>query len=248
PNRSTSKTNALAFGIYTRLPRELRNRIYTFCVQGSYDNEVIVRRTTTAQRTTFSHLIREYCGLHAYQWIEDPVASYIDVKHVGFDVAREMLESYYWTRTLKFSHQELYLLGPFLGTDSFGLGAVPANYARRMQVLIQPFSYAVLLPEERLLEEDNCCRAIGELALAHTAMEVCLQIDLAQGSLDDADYESFLDGASHFMLQIVGVVESLKANGLRIRIKSSATWDEKDGNDMLLVSNGVDRWIAAKST
>ena len=46
-------------------------------------------------------------------------------------MARELLECYYWTRTFKFAHHELCLLKPFLETDGFGLGMIPAHYARR---------------------------------------------------------------------------------------------------------------------
>jgi hypothetical protein len=32
--------NDLAQEVYSHLPRELRNHVYAFCVEGSYDNEV----------------------------------------------------------------------------------------------------------------------------------------------------------------------------------------------------------------
>jgi hypothetical protein len=123
----------------------------------------------------------------------------MSTKGLGDDVAREMLECYYWTRTFKFSHHELCLLGPFLKTDGFGLGMIPAHYARRLQVQIQPLDFAFLLPDTRLFEEERCCKAIEALGAIQTPRtEVVLEVDLAQGSLDDADYERFSNGAASF--------------------------------------------------
>jgi hypothetical protein len=135
-----------------------------------------------------------------------------------------MLECYYWTRTFKFAHHELCLLQPFIETDAFGLGMTPAQYARRLQVQIQPLVFAFLLPDKRLFEETRFCKAIKALAVIRTARtEVVIEVDLAQGSLVDADYERFSDGAAQFMLSIERVVESLKAQGLRVSLNSTGT-------------------------
>ncbi|KAF1831173.1 hypothetical protein BDW02DRAFT_64098 [Decorospora gaudefroyi] len=219
PHNRTPQASSLASNVYSRLPRELRNRIYTFCIQGPYDNEVIVRRTAYGSTHRFAHLIREPCGQHAYQWVEDPITSYLDVKRLGHEVAREMLECYYWLRTFKFAHHELCLLGPFLKSDNFGLGMLPAQYARRLQVQIRPLDFTFLLGEQRLFEEKRCCKAIETLAAIQTARtEVAIEIDLAQGSLDEADYDRFSSNAAQFMRRMARLIEELREKGMRIRV------------------------------
>lgn len=141
----------------------------------------------------------------------------LDGETLGGDVAREMLESYYWTRTFKFAHHELCLLGPFLRTDGFGLGIIPAHYARRLQIQIRPLDFAFLLPTQRHLEEEQCCKAIKELAaLRTTRTDILIELDVAQGSLSDADYKRFSNEAAQFTLRIRSVVDGLKKQGLHI--------------------------------
>lgn len=216
----------LASEIYARLPREIRNRVYTFCVQGSYDNEVIVRRAMSS-KNPFSLLIRESAGAHSYQWVEDPIASYLDERHVGLDVAREMLESYYWTKTFKFSHHELKLLGTFLETDRFGLGMIPANYARRLQLQIQPFACGLLrAPETRDCEQQICRSAIEALAAIHTVRtEVEVEVDLAHEAMDDVEHDDPSGGTSHFLLKTVEDMNKSKHRGLHMKITFNETWD-----------------------
>jgi hypothetical protein len=193
--------------------------VYTFCVQGSYDNEVIVRRTASGNTQRFAHLIRQACGQHSYQWIEDPTATLLSTEGLGGDVARELLECYYWTRTFKFAHHELCLLKPFLETDGFGLGMVPAHYARRLHIQIQPLDFAFLLPDKRLIEEQRYYKTIEALAVITTARtEVMIEVDLAQGSLGDGDYERFSNEAAQFVLKIKSVVEALGEKGMRISL------------------------------
>ncbi|KAH7346927.1 hypothetical protein BKA66DRAFT_554678 [Pyrenochaeta sp. MPI-SDFR-AT-0127] len=219
------KNVELVSEMYLRLPRELRNRVYTFCVQGSYDNEVIVRRAM-ANKKSFSLLIREATGAHSYQWLEDPIASYLNEKQVGLDVAREMLESYYWTKTFKFSHHELRLLGTFLETDKFGLGMIPANYVRRIRLQVQPFAIALLHgPETRDVEQQRCKKAMEALAAIHTARtEVDVEVDLAHDSLDDVNYKRSSDDAIHFLLKTVQDLNRSKDRGLHMKTTFNSTW------------------------
>lgn len=204
------------------LPRELRNRIYTFCLQGVYDNEVIVRRAALGQTYRFTHLIREPCGQYSYQWIEDPITAYLGKKKYDSTFAREMLECYYWTRTFKFAHHELCLLGPFLRTDDFGLGMIPALYARRLQIEIQPLLFAFLLPDNRALEEQRCCSAIESLHSIQTPRtEIAIEVDLTQGTLSDADYEQFSDASAKLTAQIKSIVDGLKERGLRVTLRTA---------------------------
>jgi hypothetical protein len=181
-----------------------------------------VRRTVSGKTHRFAHLVRQSCGQHSYQWIEDPSIVHLNAESLGDDVAREMLECYYWTRTFKFAHHELCLLRSFIETDAFGLGMVPAHYARRLQVQIQPLVFAFLLPDKRLFEETRCCRALEALAAIKTARtEVVVEVDLAQGSLVDIDYERFSESAAQFVLKVKLVIESLKERGLRVILEST---------------------------
>lgn len=211
------------------LPRELRNRIYSFCLQGAYDNEVIVRRAAMGQTYRFTHLIREPCGQYSYQWIEDPVSACLSKKSCDSNFAREMLECYYWTRTFKFAHHELCLLEPFLQTDDFGFGMIPAVYARRLQIEIQPLLFAFLLPDNRALEEQRCCRAIEALhSIQTTRTEIAIEVDLTQGTLSDADYELFSEAAANFTSKIKSVVEGLQKRGLRVTLEATGSQLQND--------------------
>jgi hypothetical protein len=211
-----------------RLPQDLRNHIYAFCVQGSYDNEVIVRRIPRKENT-FKLLVREPFGLRSYQWVDEPIASRLNLSSVGPQVARELLESYYATRTFKFSQDGLQLLPLFLQTDAFSLGVIPANHAQHLQIHIQPFAYALLdEPASRMWEETKCLKAIEGLVTIQTArLEYHIDVELAQESLDDVDYEHLCNDVGHFLLGLVYVTEKLKEQGLCIKTTISGAWDEK---------------------
>lgn len=183
-----------------------------------------MRRSTLGSAHRFVYLTREPCGQYSYQWVEDPVTACLNVEGLGYDIAREMLECYYWTHTFKFAHHELCLLGPFLQADSFGFGMTPAHYARNLQIQIRPLDFAFLLPEKRAFEEQRYCRAIEALnAIQTTRTEVAIEIDTTQGSLSDADYERFTLGAAEFTIQIKSAVESLREKGLRVTLGPGAS-------------------------
>lgn len=218
----------MASEVYTRLPLEIRHLIYDFCIEGSYDNEVIVRHSPRS-RATFALLIRQSSGSHSYQWVEDRIHSVVRAELLGLEVAREMLESYFWTRTFKFSHRELDLLETFLNTDNTGLGRVPAEYAGRLHIHIRPFACAEpRAPEARRLEEQKCCRAIEALgAIKTTRTEVVVQFDLDRDSMDDYDYERNSEATGALLLQLVQATNNLREKGLRIETRFSGFWDEK---------------------
>ncbi|KAF2826655.1 hypothetical protein CC86DRAFT_259539, partial [Ophiobolus disseminans] len=161
----------LAANILCQLPRELRNRIHTFCVQGSYDNNVIVRRASRSE-SVFALLTRQCLCHHSYRWVEDPTQLIISAQVLGQELGREMVEAYYWTRTFKFTHRELSLLAPFLSTDRFGLGMIPACYARRIQIQFQP-GIAVVSEEKQYLQ---ALEILGAMLTART--EVIIDIEL----------------------------------------------------------------------
>ncbi|KAI8938589.1 hypothetical protein NX059_004465 [Plenodomus lindquistii] len=217
---------AIASEIYTVLPLELRNRVYTFCMQGSYDNEVIIRRSTN-NGNAFDFLVREPLGPHAYVWVEDPTTSYIGAARKTADVAREMLEAYYWTRVFKFSHRELDLLETFLRCDLFGLGTIAMIYARRLHIQLRPFAGAERSPEHDTVEQQRCHRAIVALAAIQSARtEVVVQFNLDQGFLGCADYTRFSPEDENILFQVISDLITLKERGLHIEIVFSGTWNE----------------------
>jgi hypothetical protein len=220
------KDKDFAHELYNHLPRELRNHVYTFCVEGSYDNEVIVRRSANPANL-FSLLIRERSYQQSYRWIEDPIVSTISARRLGLDAAREMVESYYWTRTFKFSDRELYLLVPFLQDDQFRVGVTPSSYARRLKLRIQPYVWAQLRsPEARKSEEERCIHAIEALdAMLTTRTEVTIDVDMAEELKDDTRCLGSIDRAQRALRKIVQVVDRLKERGLRVDIMYSRTWD-----------------------
>jgi hypothetical protein len=225
PRQPGGKT--LAQEVYSHLPRELRNHVYAFCVEGSYDNEVIVRRSTNPA-DLFSLLIREHSSHQSYRWIEDPIVSTISARRLGLHAAREMIESYYWTRTFKFSDRDLYLLVPFLQNDQFRVGVTPASYARRLKLRIQPFVWAQLRsPEARKSEEERCIRTIEALGnILSTRTEVTIDVDIAEELKDDGRCSVSVDRAQRTLRKIVQVVDRLKDRGLRVDMMYSRTWDE----------------------
>lgn len=221
---------------YSSLPWELRNHIHTFCVEGSYDNEVIVRRASGSKSALF---VRQSIGAHAYQWIEDPVFRRLDPHRLELGIARELLEAYFWTHTFKVSHQDLDLVQTFLETDRFGLGVRPADHVRCLHVQIQPFMCAQLrLPKSKDEQLVRCRRALEGLATIQSPRTtVNIHVDLAQSFLDDEDSENLLADAAQLVLQVVEVVNILRTNGLKINLIFEGKWDGKDG--MQLCSKSV---------
>jgi hypothetical protein len=123
----------LSTAVYHHLPREIRNYIYSYCIQSEYDDEVIVRRRTDPSGTIML-LVRETLGPYSYRWIEDPITSLINVSVLGNEVAREMLESYYRGRKFKISHRDLLLVETFLKADTFHLNVSPGSHVRRLEL------------------------------------------------------------------------------------------------------------------
>lgn len=216
---SESRADDLAREIYYRLPRELRNHIYAYSVQGSYNNEVIVRRATKPQQA-FTLLTRECSGPFSYHWVEDPIRETISTHRLGREVAQEMLEAYYWTRTFKFTHRELPLISTFLETDQYGISMIPAHYARRLQIQIQPSTFLRHQSREaRRAEEDRCLRAIESLDIKLTSrIEIAINIEPAE----DLEQPFMPIERDELTPKLVHVVQCLKATGMRIDIRS--TW------------------------
>lgn len=217
--------------MYSCLPWELRYHIHTFCVQGSYDNEVIVRR---AIDNIPALLVRQSIGTHSYQWVEDPILLQLCPDRIGLGPAREILDTYYRTRTFKLIHDDLESVQSFLETDRFELSMRPADHVRRLHLQIQPFRYAQLrMLESRIDEESRCCRALQSLATLRTPQaSVDIHVDLAQGFLNAEEDEELLDDAAGFVMRIVDLVRTLRVSGLNVRMTFEGRWNEENGVEL----------------
>ncbi|KAH7067908.1 hypothetical protein FB567DRAFT_508901 [Paraphoma chrysanthemicola] len=219
------ETRALASTLYSCLPRELRNRIYTFCVEGTHDEDVIVRHSAHNKHGLI-FLTRQRLAEHSYRWIEDPVIALISSHRLGEDVAREMLESYYWNRNFKLAHKEILQLEAFLKSDLLALGVVPAHYIRRLQIQIQPFRLitARIRATDRR-EEENYLSAIQVCSKLLTACTVVLiEVDLAEGSSDCLESYQPIDEIEHIVAKYESLAKVLKKKELRVELSCCRTW------------------------
>lgn len=231
--------------MYSCLPREIRNRIYAFCVQGPLDNEVIVRSVTPSRRR-IALLLREKDDFQTYRWTEDPFASLLDVQSLGADCACELLEAYYWNRVFKFDSRQITCLGTFLESDLFGLRMRPAEYIRSLQLQIRPLLYATMeCTTARQREQNKCCEALKMLAMMRNMRpSISLVIDLAAGSMDEARYRQCIDDSDHFLLALLNTLLELKAQSLRIDLTYTTTWNDSRGTTIPLDSiSPVENWI-----
>lgn len=217
--------------VYLNLPWELRHHINTLCVQGSYDNEVVVRQKGKDQ---LSLLMRQPVDTHIYRWAEDPIFVQFSPERVGQAASREMLETYYGTRTFKFVHEELGCVAAFIEKCSCDLALNPTALLRRLHLQIQPFRYAQLRETELMRnEQEICCQALESLAaLRHPRAAIGVHVDLAQGVSDEEEFEELLEYAAIFMFRVVEVVERLKMRGLNIKVTLESRWNEKYGVEL----------------
>jgi hypothetical protein len=190
-----------------------------FCVRGLYDNEVIVRRPAVTD--AISLLVRERAGQHSYRWIEDPIQSILDVPALGIEVARELLEAYYWTRTFKFSHREIGLVERFLKTDRYGLGMIPADYVRHLHL-----SCRIGMRAKQVEENDTLRTIQGFCGLLTIRTEVDIDVDLGQDFRVEGDLSEPLVETEPTCSWISDVAKELRRKGLRIKTSCSQSWHE----------------------
>ncbi|KAF1918635.1 hypothetical protein BDU57DRAFT_116902 [Ampelomyces quisqualis] len=219
--------NSLAMALYYHLPRELRNRVYTYCVQGIYDNEVIIRRPAHANGST-RFLVRDCTGPPSYRWIDDPINSIIKDPILGDLVAREMLEAYYWTRRFKLSHRELPILNKVLGEDTFGFGMTPACYLRHLHVQVHMGSAKYSKLSEVIgLEEEDSLRAIQDLAIVLTTRtEVTLDFSFLGHVDDNDDYPLSPANTERMLIKLGPVINMLKESQLRVAVTHEKLWGD----------------------
>lgn len=219
---------SLAATIYHRLPREIRNYIYSYCVQSDYDDEVIVRRRTDS-RGAIAMLVRESLGPYSYRWMEDPITCLIKVPVLGDDVAREMLESYYRTRKFKIAHRDLPLLETFLRTDTFHMGISPRLYIRRLEIeigvedchvqrleLARSSDEGVGLQAIQALDANVTVCTDVAIALCHGGQPLCRGVRRLGATIFD-------DAVSATLLRAIA---SLRTKKPRARIVYRKTWKD----------------------
>ncbi|KAL6704395.1 hypothetical protein ACN47E_008247 [Coniothyrium glycines] len=224
------KSARLTLDMYSSLPREIRNRVYAYCTQGPFDNEVIVRRTNMTSHQ-LNLLVRKRSNPQAYHWVEDPFTSLLDGRNVETSSALEMVEAYFWTRTFKFDERQLECLGMFLTSDLFQLQMIPAHYVRNLHIQIRPLLFAMLnRVDDRRQKQQKCCNALMALARVQTSHpKVAIIIDLAPGSIDPATYMRCIEDTDNFLSGIMRIIVKLKERGLRIELVVSTEWDESHG-------------------
>lgn len=217
--------------MYLNLPWELRHRINTFCVQGYYDSEVIVRRGIKRQPTL---LVRQPVDTHSYRWVEDPILLQFSPAKIGLVASREMLETYYRTRTFKFVHEELGCVAPFIEKHGSDPSSCPTLHLRRLHLQIQPLKYAQIRePEAMRNEQDIYCQALESLvALRNPRIDIELHVNLAEGNVDEEELGELLNSAAMLLFRIIGIVEILRTRGLKVRLMLQGRWDERNGVEL----------------
>lgn len=216
----------LATAVHQRLPREIRNYIWAYCVQSEYDDEVIVRRRSGLNGSIIL-LVRECLGPCSYGWIEDPITSTINVSVLGEEVTREMLESYYRARKFKISHRDLSLVEAFLKTDTFRLGVFPGSCVRRLELDIQVES----VDPQDIHEGETDSEDIGLQAMEALGANVTARTDIAiefyRDSCPFSSSEGGWDGPAYQQAispRFWTAVESLRCRRPRARIMYRQTW------------------------
>lgn len=214
--------------VYLDLPWELRHHVHTFCVEGPYDNEIIVRR---GRRDEIRFLVRHYIGPESYGWVEDPTFAQLSPNRIGVDACREMLQAYYRIRTFKFSHDELECVRFMLEKDCLGLDMHPAEHIRHLDLQIQPFRIAQLREYGlRSKEEARYAQALRSLAVLQAPKTIVdIHIDMAEGWADDGEREEMFNDAASIVFQLVEHVNALKRGGLNIALLLEGRWDESGG-------------------
>ncbi|KAJ4984865.1 hypothetical protein SVAN01_09649 [Stagonosporopsis vannaccii] len=239
---SKSKKKHSVTRTHLDLPWELRNRIHTFCVQGSYDNEVVVRRGSNAQPML---LVRQPVDAHSYRWSEDPVFLQFSSENVGLLASREILETYYRTRVFKFVHEELGCVAPFIEKCSSDLSSRPTTHLRQLHLQIHPLKYTQLHePESMRSEQEVYCQALKSLvALRHPRTVIGVYLNLAEGITEEQDVKKSFDSAAKVISHVIGLIELLRTKGLNIRLTLEGRWDGKDGVELYSTSvASLDDW------
>lgn len=222
--------------LYWILPWEIRQRIRTFFVEGTYDNEVIVRRKG---KSNLTFLVRHSTGPLSYDWIEDPTLIQLSPDRIGVDASKEILQEYYKTRIFKLSHDELECIPALLETACFGLTICPAEHVRRLHLQFQPFGYARFLDPTLLARENmrfrKALRSLAILDSSKTIIEVHLYV--LQDVVNSGERGELINDAASFVFQLFQLVNTLKVTGVNISLLIDGGWDERGG--VRMCSNSI---------
>jgi hypothetical protein len=205
-------------------------------VEGTYDNEVMVRRKG---KGNFTFLVRHSTGTLSYDWIEDPTLIQLSPDRVGVNASKEILQEYYKTRIFKLSHDELECIPTLLETACFGLTICPAEHIRRLHIQFQPFGYARLLDSTLVARENvrfrQALRCLAILNSSKTIIEVHLY--MPQDAINSGERGGLIDDTASFVFQLVQLVNALKVTGVNINLLIEGDWDERGG--VRMCSNSI---------
>ncbi|OAG07798.1 uncharacterized protein CC84DRAFT_1243536 [Paraphaeosphaeria sporulosa] len=209
------------------LPQELRDHINKFFVEGSYDNEVIVRQ---ANGNKMAYYVRQPLNADSYLWMEDPFFAQLRADCFGRRNTRDLLIAYYRSRTFKFAHRELGLVRAFLDTDELGLRARPLDHIRRLHLEVEPFLICSSRDEKTSDIDVEICRATLEGIAAAQAPHITtvIHLNLAQDILD-GHVEQSLSSAASVVLEIAAIVTALIEQGVKIEVILEGVWDKSGG-------------------
>ncbi|KAL5437282.1 hypothetical protein PMIN07_005612 [Paraphaeosphaeria minitans] len=209
------------------LPQELRDHINTFFVEGSYDNEVIVRQENGNK---MAYYVRQPLSADSYQWMEDPFFAQLRAHCFGRRNTRDLLIEYYRTRTFKFAHRELGLVRAFLNIDELDLRARPLDHIRRLHLEFEPFLICSSRDKKRSdIGIGTFLATLEALAVAQTPrITTIIHIDLAQ-NLSSENLENSLLGAASVILDIAATVTTLVAQGVKIEVVLEGGWNKTSG-------------------
>ncbi|KAI4624868.1 uncharacterized protein J4E87_005349 [Alternaria ethzedia] len=125
--------------LHTTLPRELRDMVYSEII-GPYYREIVTghkdHRRHVIQSTSMDFVNQEIRGLKStgqrgLKWWLD--------SYMGREVATEIVESWYGSRTFCFSHRRLNLIPDFLERDVFSKGLKPGLIVQHMHVHVAEY-------------------------------------------------------------------------------------------------------------
>lgn len=229
-DRPSSQNNEeqSVLSLYWILPWEIRQHIRTFFVEGTYDNEVMVRRKG---RKNITFLVRHSTGPLLYDWIEDPTLTQLSPGRVGVNASKEILQEYYKTRIFKLGHSELECLPTLFETACFGLTIRPAEHIRRLHLQFQPFEYARLLDSKLITCENvrfhRALQSLAVLGLSKTIIEVHLV--MPQDVLISREGGEYINEVAALVFQLVQVVNTMRVTGVNIDLLIEGGWDERSG-------------------
>lgn len=178
-------------------------------------------------------LVRQPVDTYSYRWSEDPIFLQLSPERLGPVAFKEILETYYRTRTFRFVHGELECVKAFLENEFLVLR--PADHVRRLHLQLQPFRYALTWELESMRNGQpsfhQTLESLAALRSPRTAIEV--HVDLAQERPDDENFESLLGNAAILVFQVIELVEMLRRGGLKIALTLEGRWDGQNSIELL---------------